>query len=347
LPAIGLPKRNRLRALGRYAFAASVLLVIGFATVVTLEGAIPLRDWVARMDASEIAGVQAEPTRVDASVAPVAQPEPPATVVAAPAETPESAPVEAAAAPTAVQLEQLVVAPTPRVVATPQAPATPSPSPSAAVATTAPAAAIATAPAITASPAPSASVPPRSLLDFSAGQTTSVPWPNDPNSTAWLARDGYHLVVQQTGRFVAIGLLSEQMRDVLVSATFRKTGGPEGGGYGIIVRDQGPGRRDGLNQGGSYLVLEVGDRGEVGVWRRAEDRWVDVLPWTRAASVRPALGENTLAIRAVGARLTMSVNGTEVASTVDASPARGSVGVFLGGDQNEALLTRLTVQALD
>jgi hypothetical protein len=154
-------------------------------------------------------------------------------------------------------------------------------------------------------------------------------------------------VVQQTGRFVAIGLLPEQLRDVLVTATFRKTGGPGGGGYGIIVRDQGPGPRDGLNQGGSYLVLEVGDRGEVGVWRRADDRWVDVLQWTQAAAVRPGLGDNTLAVRAVGDRLTMTVNGTEVASTIDSSPARGRVGVFLGGDQNEAVLTRLSIESLD
>lgn len=310
-PATRPPRQH---SVGRRVLVASVLLVVlGVAAVATLE----------RAPSSEIAGVQAEPTRV---AAPTAVPKPAAT----------STPVVA---------EQRVVPTAPPTIAPTQAPAATPTSP--AIPTTPPAApTVAIAPAALASPAPSAIVP-RTLLDFSAGQTASLPWPNDTNSTAWFAPDGYHLVVQQTGRFVAIRLLSEQLRDVLVTATFRKTGGPSGGGYGIILRDPGPGPRDGLNQGGSYLVLEVGDRGEVGVWRRAEDRWVDVLQWTPAASVRPALGDNTLAIRAVGDRLTMSVNGTEVASTVDPSPARGSVGVFLGGDQNEALLTRLTIQSLD
>jgi hypothetical protein len=145
---------------------------------------------------------------------------------------------------------------------------------------------------------------------------------------------------------VAISL-PEQLRDVLVTATFSKAGGPAGGGYGIVVRDQGPGPRDGLNQGGRYYVLEVGDRGEVGMWRRDQNNWADLLPWTTAASVRPAQSENTLAVNALGDRLTLSVNGTEVATRADATPARGSVGVFLGGDQNQAVLTRLTVQALE
>jgi len=70
----------------------------------------------------------------------------------------------------------------------------------------------------------------------------------------------------------AVGVLTGQLRDVLVTATFHKADGPPGGGYGIIVRDQGPGSRDGLNQGGHYYVLEVGDSGEVGIWRRDEDQ---------------------------------------------------------------------------
>jgi hypothetical protein len=314
---IGSPKVRRL-GLSRQTLVGSVLIVvIGLAAVATLE-------WATRLDTSEIAGVQAEPTL---------------------APTRESTPVQVATASAPVVAKQLVVAATPSITtptqppaATPTAPATATPSP--AVVTP-------TAPAVAASPAASASVPRRTLLDFAAGQTSSLPWPNDRNSIAWLAPDGYHLVVQQPGRFVAIGLLSEQVRDVLVTATFRKTGGPAGGGYGIILRDPGPAPRDGLSQGGNYLILEVGDRGEVGVWRRADDRWVDVLPWTPAASVRPALGDNTLEIRALGDRLTMSVNGTEVASTVDTAPVRGRVGVFLGGDQNEALLTRLTIQSLE
>ena len=56
-------------------------------------------------------------------------------------------------------------------------------------------------------------------------------------------------------------------------ATFRKLIGPTGGGYGIIVRDQSPTLRDGASQDGRYVVLEVGDKGEVGMWRREADHF--------------------------------------------------------------------------
>src|SRR6266540_4239025 len=122
------------------------------------------------------------------------------------------------------------------------------------------------------------------------------------------------------------GLGAAPLRDVVVSGAFRKVGGPPGGGYGLIVRDAGPAPRDGLNQGGRYYVLAAGDRGEVGIWRRDGDRWVDLLPWTRSDAVRPDGAANELMARAIGPRLTLMVNGTEVASLADAALAEGGWG---------------------
>ena len=240
--------------------------------------------------------------------------------------------------PTAVTTpaEQAAAAPAP--AATEQAP----PAPAGVVA--------APVPAVTAAPtAPSAvsAATPLPSIDFAAGRASTPTWPNDPGSTAWLAPDGYHLFARQAQRFVAIGVVPDQQRDVVVAATFHKTGGPPGGGYGIIVRDQAPAARDGLNQGGRYYVLEVGDRGEIGIWRREQDQWVDLLPWTPSAAVRGDAAENQLVVKAAGDQLTLSVNGTEVATRSDATLDSGGVGVFLGGDQNQAVLTRLTVQPAD
>ena len=174
-------------------------------------------------------------------------------------------------------------------------------------------------------------------------------WPSDPNSTAWLAADGYHLFALQFQRFAAVGVVpaEQHLRGVLVSATFRKTGGPPGGGYGIIVRDQGPAPRDGLNQGGRYYVLEVGDLGQVGIWRREEDRWDEILGWTASNAVHPGAAENTLLVTAFGDQLTLSVNGAEVATSTDSVLSQGGVGVFLGGDQNQAVLTQVRIQSND
>ena len=171
-------------------------------------------------------------------------------------------------------------------------------------------------------------------------------WPNNLRSTAWLENGGYHLFARQPGQFVAVGApATGRLGDVVVTATFRKVGGPPGGGYGVIVRDAGPSRRDGISQTGRYYVLEVGDKGEVGIWRREHDHWVDLVPWTRANVVRPGSATNELKVSAVGPLLTLTVNGTEVASVSDAALSEGTVGVFVGGDHNEVLLERYTVLA--
>jgi hypothetical protein len=125
---------------------------------------------------------------------------------------------------------------------------------------------------------------------------------------------------------------------------FRKVGGVPGGGFGVILRDRSPARLDGVVQGGRYLVLEVGDRGEIGVWRRENDRWVDVVPWTPSAAVRRGTERNELQVRASGASIVMTVNGIDVARVEDADPAPGRVGVFLGGDGNEVLLERFSLE---
>jgi hypothetical protein len=171
-------------------------------------------------------------------------------------------------------------------------------------------------------------------------------WPSDPQSTAWLGDGGYRLFARQPGQFVAVGVpAAPRLRDVTLTGTFRKMGGPPGGGYGLIVRDQADEPRNGVNQVGRYYVLEVGDRGEVGVWLREGSRWVDLLPWTPSQVARPGDLPNELTVRASGDRLVFVVNGTEVASQVDATLAAGTVGVFAGGDGNQVLLQQIVLES--
>ena len=55
----------------------------------------------------------------------------------------------------------------------------------------------------------------------------------------------------QGGQFVAVDApLSTPVRDLIVAAALRRVGGPDGGTYGLIVRDDAPGARDGTNQAG-------------------------------------------------------------------------------------------------
>ena len=189
--------------------------------------------------------------------------------------------------------------------------------------------------------APSASA---TLLDerFSSDTTT---WPNDPHGSAWLSGGTYQVATRRAGQFVAISApVAEVPPNVIVSATLHKLGGPAGGGYGIIVRDQGAAAQDGVSQAGQYYVLEVGDKGEVGIWRREVDHWVDLLPWQRSDAVKPGNASNELTVRAIGTTLSLIVNGSEVATRTDAAYPSGRIGLFVGGDGNQVALDHFVVQ---
>jgi hypothetical protein len=171
----------------------------------------------------------------------------------------------------------------------------------------------------------------------------------DGTPFTWLDTLGYHLAARVPTHFVAVGSPGrEVLGDTVVSATFHKVGGPAGGGYGLILRDQNPEQRDGADQGGRYYVLEASDVGDVGIWRRENDHWVDLVPWQRAgAAMHPGTASNTLTAQAIGSHLSLIVNGVTVASVDDASLTAGSVGLFAGGDGNEVVVESLRVQAAD
>jgi hypothetical protein len=145
----------------------------------------------------------------------------------------------------------------------------------------------------------------------------------------------------------ALGVpLPSVVGDAVLSAQFRKLGGPAGGGYGLIIRDRGAtAERDGRSQTGEYLVVGVGDRGDVGVWQRDQTHWIDIVPWTHSDVVHRDLDANSLVVTTHGTSLRFEVNGQVVAElTYDALPPTGSVGVFVGGDLNQVALEQLRIE---
>src|SRR5579885_196658 len=169
-------------------------------------------------------------------------------------------------------------------------------------------------------------------------------WPSDPESTAWVADGTSRPVTRRPGQFIAIPApLAERYHDVVVTATFRKTGGPPGGGYGLIVRDQGLERRPGVEQTGRFYLLAVSEQG-VGIRRREREQWVDLVPWTPAAEVRPGGDPNTLAAVAIGDQLGLMVNGVLLATVRDRVLGEGATGLFVSGDGNEVMVERFLVE---
>jgi Putative neutral zinc metallopeptidase len=185
---------------------------------------------------------------------------------------------------------------------------------------------------------------PTSMLD-EAFATAPQGWPNHPSGTTWYSEGAYRLHTRVAGEFIVLNApLTDVMKEVVVSARFRKTGGPPGGGYGLVVADQGPDPHDGVNQGGRFVVLEAGDQGLVGAWQREEDRWIDLQPWTPSPAVHEGGAVNELMVRVQGQQLAFLVNGTQV-TQVTTKLGAGRVGVFVGGDGNQVALERFTVQS--
>jgi hypothetical protein len=197
-------------------------------------------------------------------------------------------------------------------------------------------------------PTPTLAIPtPAPAALFTSQLTQPVAgWPNDLQGTAWFADNEYHFFARDVGRFVATGVpLARPVRDVRISAQFHKVGGPSGGGYGLIVRDQSTStERDGRNQGGEYLVAEVGDKGDIGIWQRAETHWIDILPWQHSDAVHPDRASNAITLTQHGATLQFLVNGQNVAEIqYTAIPDTGGIGLFAGGDFNEVALESLRI----
>jgi hypothetical protein len=177
-------------------------------------------------------------------------------------------------------------------------------------------------------------------------ESNQLGWPSDPGGAARIVGGSYRLRAGVSNQFLGIRApLQQPPSDLEVTARFRKIAGPAGGGYGVIVREQGPPGAAFLSQTGQFYVLEVSDRGEVGIWRRDGDEWIGLLSWTSSDAVRPGLEPNELAARAFGDRLTLVVNGITVRELTDGTLRGGNVGLFVGGDGNEVEAEQFTVRA--
>jgi hypothetical protein len=188
--------------------------------------------------------------------------------------------------------------------------------------------------------APSASARPTS------GASLAHAWPDDVRGPSWFGAAGMRLKASEPGRFVtARPPLDVVPDDLTVAARFRKVGGPSGGGYGVIVRDQASssGGVAADDQLGTFVVAEVGDRGEFGVWQRQGDRWLGLVPWTASDVVRRGGASNELQVRAAGGRVQVAVNGIPMA-VVDTPLTGGQVGAFVGGDLNDVVLERFALE---
>jgi hypothetical protein len=178
--------------------------------------------------------------------------------------------------------------------------------------------------------------------------TNEAGWRLRTDGTVWFGGDTYHLNALFPNRFVAVRApLLTATRNIVVTGVFHKVGGPDGGGYGLILRDRSATPLDGESQVGEFYVFEVSDVGEFGVWRRDESTWIELVPWAVSTAVHTGRATNQLTVRASGDRFQFEVNGMVVVQVTDRASSDGYVGLFVGGDGNQVAADRFVVRSAE
>ena len=157
----------------------------------------------------------------------------------------------------------------------------------------------------------------------------------------------YRLQAREVASYVAIAAPNDPVPpNVLVSATLRKTGGPPGGGYGLIVRNQSPEVPRRQQPGASTPTSP-----KLATWASSASGGARATtgstscpgrarrPYARAARQRVHRPHQWPAPVSIDHQRRPKWRG----STMTSSPMV-AVGVFAGGDNNEVALDRFTVQ---
>jgi len=124
-------------------------------------------------------------------------------------------------------------------------------------------------------------------------------WPNDPYGTPGLPMGRSICFHDSRVASLRSAFAHRQSRRRNGQRQFHKVDGQPAVATGHHPRPAGSPERDSRSQAGRYLVLEVSDRGDIGIWQREQTRWIDVVPWTHSDAVRTGDEANTLVVYTV------------------------------------------------
>jgi len=134
---------------------------------------------------------------------------------------------------------------------------------------------------------------------------------------------GEYKLVLYTPQTLAWSVPGIQLQDGMLRGEARRAGGPEDNLFGLICRYQGP---------GDFIFFAVASDGYAGIGRFAAGQRMllsdeSLLP--TGSLVLPD-GVNIIEADCVDERLTLRINGVEVAHAKDPAPAPGDVGLLAG-----------------
>jgi hypothetical protein len=144
-------------------------------------------------------------------------------------------------------------------------------------------------------------------------------------------QDGYHI---SDGYFCYVGTLGGEIPDGAITVDERRISGTEPWSAGIVVRSP--------NGSNAYFFVITAD-GRWSFEREVEGQSTVVRDYTASPALHVGLDvTNTLAIRFVGPRFDLYVNGVRVGEVVDSAIPSGRIGLC-SGEGAETVFTNLTI----
>lgn len=172
----------------------------------------------------------------------------------------------------------------------------------------------------------------------------AVEWPTQRRGPFWVDPSGYHLAPSGPGAVLVVSPpLWTRSQDVALRARFRKLRGPDDTTYGFVIRDRAGEPRDGTSDHGQFVLVAINNTNEPGVRRHDGDRWIDLS--TNSEVVRAGGSESgaLLEVVAVGSRISLRVDGAQIANVEDAIPSPGGIAFYASGGGAEIVVDQFTL----
>jgi FHA domain/WD40-like Beta Propeller Repeat len=122
-----------------------------------------------------------------------------------------------------------------------------------------------------------------------------------------------------TSNLVAWGLANRDVADFRLEVETTQESGPNNNGYGVLFR---------FTDRDNYYRFDVSGEGYFLLSKYHQGEWTTLVPWTASSALNVGQAANTLMVEAIGDRIRLFANGTEIGQATDKAHAHGNFGFF-------------------
>jgi hypothetical protein len=132
--------------------------------------------------------------------------------------------------------------------------------------------------------------------------------------------DGKYLITVFRENGSASAWLKRDFNDFVIEVEATKEGGPDGNGYGVILR----------RLEDNFYRFEISGDGYYQFDKRQDGKWIDIIPWTRSITINTGEATNVIKVECNGDEFAFYVNGVELGICTDESFIAGEIGLEIG-----------------